>query len=104
MHYGEPYIDELIAMMTNFPQLYADIGGMQIFYPREYFYEYHLRKIVSAGFGKRIMFGSDMIIWPEMLGEAIQVIDEAPFLTKNQKADIFYNNALRFLRLNERNK
>lgn len=101
MHYGEPFIDELIAMMGNFPQLYADIGGMQIYYPREYFYEYHLKKIVSAGFGKRLMFGSDMIVFPEFLGRAVEVIDEAPFLSKEQKEDIFYNNAVRFLRLED---
>lgn len=101
MHYGEPFIDELIAMMGNFPQLYADIGGMQVYYPREYFYEYHLKKLVSAGFGKRVMFGSDMIVFPELLGRAVEVIDEAPFLSKEQKDDIFYNNAARFLRLDK---
>ncbi|PQB05750.1 amidohydrolase family protein [Aureitalea marina] len=104
MHYGEPYIDELISMMVNYPQLYADIGGMQVFYPREYFYEYHLKKMVSAGLGKRIMFGTDMIIWPEIIDRAVKVIDEAPFLSMKQKDDIFYNNAARFLRLEEKKK
>ena len=104
MHYGEPFIDELIAMMGNFPQLYADIGGIQVYYPREYFYEYHLKKLVSAGFGKRIMFGSDMIIWPEIIDRAVKVIDEAPFLSMQQKEDIFYNNAARFLRMEEGKK
>ncbi|MBC2839726.1 amidohydrolase family protein [Robiginitalea sp. SC105] len=99
MHYGEPFIDELIAMMGNFPQIYADIGGIQVYYPREYFYEYHLKKLVSAGFGKHIMFGSDMILFPELLGRAIEVINEAPFLSMEQKEDIFYNNAARFLNL-----
>ena len=55
--------------------------------------------MVMAGFGKRILFGSDMIIWPELIGESISIINDAPFLTYEQKADIFYNNAARFLRL-----
>ncbi|UZR97222.1 amidohydrolase family protein [Chondrinema litorale] len=100
MHYGEPFIDEMIAMMVSYPQLYVEIGGIMWAYPKEYFYEYHLKKLVLAGFGKRILFGSDMIIWPELIGESISIINEAPFLSYEQKADIFYNNAVRFLRLN----
>ena len=99
MHYADPFIDELITMMYHYPQLYIDLGGIQFNYPREYFYEYHLKKIISAGFGKRIMFGSDMIIWPDLLPHAIEIINEAPFLSIEQKADIFYNNAARFLRI-----
>lgn len=37
--------------------------------------------------------------WPETIGMAIEAIQIAPFLTRRQKADIFYNNAARFLRL-----
>ncbi|PZX57823.1 amidohydrolase family protein [Algoriphagus chordae] len=102
MHYGEPFIDELITMLYHYPQVYVDIGGIQWAYPKEYFYEYHLKKIVVAGFGKRIMYGSDMIIWPELIEHSINIINDAPFLSYEQKADIFYNNASRFLRLNPR--
>jgi uncharacterized protein len=45
------------------------------------------------------MFGSDAMIWPEVIGLAIEGIDSAPFLTAGQKRDIFYNNAVKFLRL-----
>lgn len=99
MHYGEPFIDEMITMLYHYPQLYVDIGGIQWTYPKEYFYEYHLKKMILAGFGKRIMFGSDMIIWPELIEHSVNIINEAPFLSYEQKADIFYNNASRFLRL-----
>ncbi|WP_191859515.1 amidohydrolase family protein [Hanstruepera ponticola] len=99
MHYGEPFIDELITMLYHYPQLYVDIGGIQWAYPKEYFYEYHLKKMVLAGFDKRIMYGSDMIIWPKLIEHSIDIINEASFLSYEQKADIFYNNAARFLRL-----
>ena len=101
MHYAEPFIDEMITMMYHYPQLYVDLGGMQWNYPKEYFYEYHLKKMMAAGFGKRIMFGSDMIIWTNFLEHSIDIINEAPFLSLEEKEDIFYNNAARFLRLNE---
>jgi predicted TIM-barrel fold metal-dependent hydrolase len=56
---------------------------------------------MRAGFGKRLMFGSDQMRWPEKIGEGIEAIDESPFLTHEQKRDILYNNAFRFLRLEE---
>ncbi len=100
MHYGSPLIDEMIAMLGAYPQLYVDLGGIQWFYPREYFYQ-QLRRLIDAGFGKRIMFGSDQMVWPGVIEPAIAIIEEAPFLTAEQKRDIFYNNAARFLRLSE---
>ncbi len=54
---------------------------------------------MGAGFTKRIMFGSDQMIWPDAIGKAIERIESAPFLTPSQKRDIFYNNAVRFFKL-----
>jgi predicted TIM-barrel fold metal-dependent hydrolase len=65
---------------------------------RAAFYRF-LNGIVEAGYADRVMFGSDQIIWPGLIDEAVRAIDEAPFLTAEQKRDIFYNNAARFLRL-----
>ena len=44
-------------------------------------------------------FGSDQMRWPEKIGEGIEAIEQAPFLTEEQKRDILYYNAVRFLRL-----
>lgn len=100
MHYGSPLVDEMIAMLATYPALYVDIGGVQFNYPRPYFYQ-QLKQFIDAGFGKRVMFGSDSMIWPGVIEAGIEVIEEAPFLTEEQKRDIFYNNAARFLRLSE---
>jgi predicted TIM-barrel fold metal-dependent hydrolase len=54
---------------------------------------------VEAGFGKRIMFGSDQMVWPQTIEVAVDSITQAPFLSEAQKRDILYNNAARFLRL-----
>ena len=66
--------------------------------PRKEFHAY-LKRLVDAGFEKRIMFGSDQMIWPDGLPAAIAGVESADFLTPVQKRDIFYNNAARFLRL-----
>lgn len=65
-----------------------------------YFYE-QLRKFVDGGFGKRVMFGSDQMVWPGVIEPAMAIIEEAPFLSHEQKRDILYNNAARFLRLSD---
>ena len=45
------------------------------------------------------MFGSDQMVWPEAIEVSIDSIETADFLTKEEKRDILYNNAARFLRL-----
>jgi len=89
------------AIMHMYPQVYADLAAIDWLRPQEEFQEY-LRALVRAGFGKRLMFGSDQMIWPEGIGMAIEGIESAKFLTEEQKRDIFYNNAVRFLRLDEK--
>ncbi len=44
------------------------------------------------------------MIWPETIRLAIETIESADFLTDEQKRDIFYNNAARFLRLDEKGR
>lgn len=98
MHAGYPLLDDLLAVLYAHPQVYVDVGVIVFTQPRAAFYRY-LKTIVESGFGNRVMFGSDQMVWPGVIERAINVIEEAPFLSKEQKRDIFYNNAARFLRL-----
>ncbi len=98
MHAGEPWFEGTVAIMTTYPQVYADLGVLDWAYPRDVFYEY-LQRLVRRGLGSQIMFGSDQMVWPEMIGRAIATVESAPGLTESQKRDILYNNAARFLRL-----
>ena len=100
MHGGWPYLEETKAIMSVYPQVYADLATINWIIPREEFHEY-LRDLIRAGLGKRLMFGSDQMVWPEAIGMAIEGIESATFLSKEAKRDIFYNNAVRFLRLKD---
>ncbi len=97
---GYPFRAEMIAMMTQYPQLHADVSTITWVIPRSAFYD-HLEGLIRAGLGKRLMFGSDQMRWPQKIGEGIEAIRQAPFLTAEQKRDILFNNAARFLRLDE---
>ncbi|MEE2691981.1 MAG: amidohydrolase family protein [Pseudomonadota bacterium] len=99
MHAGYPFADNMIAMLDQYPQLYVELGVLPLVMPRAQFYDY-LTRLTRAGLGDRVMFGSDQMIWPDIIEEAIRAIEKAP-LTKAQKRDIFYNNAARFLRLSD---
>lgn len=98
MHGGYPFLDDLLAMLFTYPQLYLELSMIANVETRASFYRY-LRGIVEAGYGERVMFGADHMLWPGLIDAAINAIEEAPFLTAQQKRDIFYDNAARFLRL-----
>ena len=100
MHAGFPMLDDMIAVLYNHPSVYVDVGVIVYTQTRATFYR-HLRGLVEAGFGPRVMFGSDQMVWPGVIERSIAVINEAPFLSEDQKRDILYNNAARFLRLSE---
>ena len=100
MHAGYPMLDDMLAVLYAHPQVYVDVGVIVFTQPRPAFYLY-LRGIMEAGFGNRVMFGSDQMVWPGVIERAVAVIEEAPFLSEEQKRDILYHNAARFLRLTE---
>ena len=101
MHAGWPMLDDMLATLYTHPQLYVDLGAICFMIPKKEFYSY-LERLVDAGFGKRIMFGSDNMVWPEAIELGIDAIYKAHFLSMSQKRDILFNNAARFLRLTEK--
>lgn len=98
-HAGHPFRDDMIAVMMTYPSVYTDTGPLDHVRTSEQFYAYY-DYLIEMGMGKRILFGSDQMGWPEGIGHAIDVIKNAPW-TEQVKRDILYNNAARFLRLSE---
>jgi len=95
-----PFLEEVTSLMYQYPTVYADISTILHLTPRPVAHAY-LKGLVDNGLGKRVMYGSDQMIWPEVIGENIEAIEAAEFLTEGQKRDILYNNAARFLGLSE---
>jgi predicted TIM-barrel fold metal-dependent hydrolase len=98
MHGGAPYLQETKAILSVYPQVYLDLATINWIIPRQEFHNY-LHELMVAGFGKRLLFGSDQMYWPETIGMAIEGIESALFLSEQEKRDIFYNNAVRFLKI-----
>jgi predicted TIM-barrel fold metal-dependent hydrolase len=102
-HGGFPFFEETVALLYHYPNVYLDLSGVNWIIPRSMFHRY-LRDLIGAGLSKRIMFGTDQMGYPEAIDLAIEAIESAEFLTPEQKRDIFYNNAARFLRLHDEAK
>lgn len=99
IHGGWPYVEDMKAMLYAHPQLHVDISAINWTLPEAELHAY-LRSLVDAGFGDRIMFGSDQMVWPQTIGIAIDSVNSSD-LSLEQKAAIFYDNAARFLGLSE---
>jgi hypothetical protein len=97
-HGGYPNLSETIALMLMYRQVYMDISAINWLLTREEFHAY-LQRLMQARLGKRIMFGTDQMIWPDAVGMSVDAIESATFLTEAQKRGIFFENAARFLRL-----
>ena len=95
---GYSFLHEMIALMFQYPQVHADLSTITRLIPREAFHDY-VRALVRAGYGKRLMFGTDSP--SRKVAQTVEAIESASFLTDEQKRDIFYNNAARFLRLSD---
>ena len=96
MHGGWPYIEDLKALMYAHPNVYVDISVLNWILPQEELNNY-LKSLINAGFGNRILFGTDQMVWPDTIDDAVESVNSAHFLTIKQKEDIFYNNAAIFL-------
>ncbi len=98
MHAGYPLIDNILALLQANSYVYVDIAGLIWSYPIEEVNRY-IERLVDAGFGDRVMFGTDQFGYPKMMAYSISIIQNADYLVPSQKRDILYNNAARFLRL-----
>jgi hypothetical protein len=98
MHAGYPLIDNLLTVLQANSHVYVDVAGLIWSYPIKEVNRY-IQRIVEAGFEDRVIFGTDQLLWPNLMSQSINIIDTADYLTPEQKRDILYNNAARFLRL-----
>jgi predicted TIM-barrel fold metal-dependent hydrolase len=100
MHGGYPLIDNMLALLQANSHVYVDMAGVIWSYPIFEVNRY-IERLVKAGFGDRLMFGTDQLLWPGLMAYSIGIIQNADYLTGEQKRDILYNNAARFLRFSE---
>jgi uncharacterized protein len=101
-HAGIEDHDHTLSLMKVHPNLYTDVSCLLWINPmckrigREF-----LAKAKEDELLDRVMFGSDQILWPHGIEMSIEYLDSLEFLSDQDKRDILYNNAARFLRLDQ---
>jgi len=101
-HAGIEWHDHALSLLKVHPNLYTDVSCLLWINPmckrigREF-----LAKAKEDELLDRVMFGSDQILWPHGIEMSIEYLNSLEFLSEQDKRDILYNNAARFLRLDE---
>lgn len=103
MHAGYPMIDNMLTLLQANSHVYVDVAGLIWSYPLKEVNRY-IQRLVEAGFQDRVMYGTDQLEWPKLMSYSISLIQNADYLTPEQKRDILYHNAVRFLRLQTKSK
>jgi predicted TIM-barrel fold metal-dependent hydrolase len=65
----------------------VDFAGLIWSYPIKEVNRY-IERLVDAGFEDLVMFGTDQLIWPKPMAYSISIIQNADYLTAQQKRDI----------------
>lgn len=102
VHAGYPMKERMLALMAAYPNVYAEFGFLTVGYRDSDIWPY-LQSFVDAGFEDRILYGTDQMVWPELVGIGINRVWNAPGLTTAQKRKFLYENAARFLRIDPAN-
>jgi uncharacterized protein len=98
VHAGFPMKERMLALMAAHPQVYAEFGFLTTGYLDSDVWPY-IKAFVDAGFEDRILYGTDQMVWPDIIPVAINRVWRAPVLTRAQKRKFLYENAARFLRI-----
>lgn len=102
VHAGYPMKDRMLALMAAHPQVYAEFGFLAVAYRDSDVWPY-LQAFIDAGFEDRILYGTDQMVWPEVIGVGIDRVRSAPRVTDRQKRKLLYENAARLLRVDPAN-
>ena len=99
MHAGGFFPQNALMLMTMYPHVYVDISTLTWTPIAGDLLEPFLTEAKRRRLLDRVMFGSDQMRWPEAIALAIDRVNRLEFLTVEDKQDIFYDNAAKFLGL-----
>lgn len=91
--------EETLSLLATYPNVYLDMSITNSLLPLEA-YENGLTRLIEAGFGDRIMLGTDNV----PLNLIVERLNKIESLTDQQKSDILYENAADFLELHRKTR
>jgi predicted TIM-barrel fold metal-dependent hydrolase len=97
-HMGWPFYDHALYMLWTYENVYLDTSVANWIVGKELFNRM-LQEAVDTVGSDRILFGSDQMVWPQMITPAVESIRGAPFLSDQDKKNILGENARRLLKI-----
>lgn len=92
-----PFTAETMALLRDYGSVYVDLSILNAA-ERGNAHEVQLKQLIDAGFADRIMFGSDT----RPIGPILRRMEKIQWLSAQQRRAILYDNAARFLRLDQK--
>ena len=96
MHMGWPFFDHALYMLYAYPNVYLDTAVVNWIVGPSLFARM-LRETVETASSDRVLFGSDQMVWPQMIAPAVEAVAGAEYLSEADKRAILWNNAARLL-------
>jgi uncharacterized protein len=96
-HMGWPYFDEALFMAYSYENISLDTGVVDWILGRRLFERLLVESVDVAG-AERVLFGSDQMVWPQMIPRAVRSIVASPSLTHREKSLVLKENAVRLLK------
>ncbi len=97
-HMGWPFYDHALYMLFAYENVYLDTATVNWLLGKNLFNRMLEEAVETVG-SDRILFGSDQMVWPQMITPAIESIRDAPFLSDQDKRNILGENARRLLKI-----
>jgi len=92
MHMGWPFFDHALYMLYAYPNVFVDVAVVDWILGKGLF-QRMLREAIDTVGNERILFGSDQMVWPQVITPAVAAIRDAKFLSEADKRHILWGNA-----------
>ena len=100
MHMGWPFFDEALYILGSYPNVYMETS-VAIWLLGDQLFNRLLREAVATAGSDKILFGTLQMAWPEVIGRSVKTIQEAEYLSHDEKRAILWENAATLFEIEE---
>jgi predicted TIM-barrel fold metal-dependent hydrolase len=97
-HMGWPFYDHALYMLFTYENVYLDTATVNWILEKQLFNRM-LEEAVDTVGSDRILFGTDQMVWPQMITPTVESIRDVPLLSDQDKRNILGENARRMLKI-----
>lgn len=90
-HMGWPHFDHALYMSYAFGNVFLEVGAVVWLFPK--LTQRMMTETVDAIGSDRLLFGTDQMLWPQMIPKAVQAVSSAENLSERDKRRILWDNS-----------